>query len=72
MVKLYLDDARTPSQSGYKDSDWFVVRNYADLIKDGNIDNLESLGEVSEVKKFKQALHGGVISFIRPLLLKLD
>ena len=34
--------------------------------------NLESLGEVSEVKKFKQTLHGEVISFIRPLLLKLD
>ena len=43
-----------------------------DLIKDENIENLESLGEVSEVKKFKQTLQGEVISFIRPLLLKLD
>ena len=43
-----------------------------DIIKDGNIENLESLGEVSEVKKFKQTLHGEVIGFIRPLLLKLD
>ena len=43
-----------------------------DLIKDEDIENLESLGEVSEVKKFKQTLHGEVISFIRPLLLKLD
>ena len=32
MVKLYLDDVRMPSQSGYKDSDWFVVRNYADFV----------------------------------------
>ena len=43
-----------------------------DIIKDEDIENLESLGEVSEVKKFKQTLHGEVISFIRPLLLKLD
>ena len=43
-----------------------------DIIKDGDIENLESLGEVSEVKKFKQTLHGEVIIFIRPLLLKLD
>ena len=43
-----------------------------DLIKDEDIENLESLGEVSEVKKFKQTLQGEVISFIRPLLLKLD
>ena len=43
-----------------------------DLIKDENIENLEGLGEVSEVKKFKQTLQGEVISFIRPLLLKLD
>lgn len=43
-----------------------------DIIKDEDIENLESLGEVSEVKKFKQTLQGEVISFIRPLLLKLD
>ena len=27
MVKLYLDDIRHPSQSGYKDSEWVVCRN---------------------------------------------
>ena len=27
MVKLYLDDVRMPSQSGYKDSEWIVRRN---------------------------------------------
>ena len=43
-----------------------------DIVKDRDIENLESLGEVSEVKKFKQTLHGEVISFIRPILLKLD
>lgn len=43
-----------------------------DIIKDENIENLESLGEVSEVREFKQTLQGEVISFIRPLLLKLD
>ena len=32
MVKLYLDDVRMPSQSGYKDSEWIVVRNYADFV----------------------------------------
>ena len=43
-----------------------------DIVKDGVVENLEVLGEVSEVKKFKQTLHGEVIGFIRPLLLKLD
>ena len=43
-----------------------------DIVKDGVIENLESLGEVSEVKKFKQTLQGEVIRLIRPLLLKLD
>ena len=27
MVKLYLDDVRMPSQSGYKDNEWIVCRN---------------------------------------------
>ena len=32
MTKLYLDDVRMPSQSGYKDSEWIVVRNYAEFV----------------------------------------
>ncbi len=27
MVKLYLDDIRHPTQSGYKDDEWIVCRN---------------------------------------------
>ena len=27
MVKIYLDDVRMPSQSGYKDSEWIVCKN---------------------------------------------
>ncbi len=45
---------------------------YVKAVLKENIENLESLGDVSEVKKFKQTLHGEVIGFIRPLLLKLD
>ena len=43
MVKLYLDDVRMPSQSGYKDSDWFIVRNYADFVSaiEKHFSNLE-------------------------------
>ena len=32
MVKIYLDDIRNPHQSGYKDSEWIVVRNYAEFV----------------------------------------
>ena len=43
MVKLYLDDVRMPSQSGYKDNEWVVVRNYADFVSaiEKHFSNLE-------------------------------
>ena len=43
-----------------------------DLIKDGIFEDLKDLGDVSEVKKFKQALQSEVTNFIRPILLKID
>ena len=43
-----------------------------DLIKDGIFEDLKDLGDVSEVRKFKQALQSEVTNFIRPILLKID
>lgn len=43
-----------------------------DLIKDGVVDDLESLGEKAEVKKFKQTLQMEVTNLIRPILLKSE
>ena len=31
-MKLYLDDIRNPHQSGYKDNEWVVVRNYNEFV----------------------------------------
>ena len=40
--------------------------------KDGILEDLKDLGDVSEVKKFKQTLQSEVTNFIRPILLKID
>ena len=31
-MKLYLDDIRHPTQSGYKDDEWVVCRNYNEFV----------------------------------------
>ena len=43
MVKLYLDDVRMSSQSGYQDNEWIVVRNYAEFVSaiEQHFSNLE-------------------------------
>lgn len=43
-----------------------------DLIKDGVFEDLKDLGDVSEVKKFKQTLQSEVLNFIRPILLQIE
>ena len=76
-VKLYNDDCLNVLKEIEDNSVDFILTDPPyNIARDNNFHTMGrkgiDFGEWFEVKKFKQTLHGEVISFIRPILLKLD